>query len=122
MAARALGCSAVICMPTNSPEIKINAVRELGGTVELVGESFYEAQIQAQVGRVGQGRWVGARQGGTGGYPQAGGWASGMRDDVCCAGKHCGPANCCAAQRAHAWRGCCAAVAPSNWLASACAV
>jgi threonine dehydratase len=35
-------------MPTNSPDIKINAVRELGGTVELIGESFYEAQVQAQ--------------------------------------------------------------------------
>ncbi len=50
LAARTLGCKAVICMPTNSPEIKINAVKELGGIVELVGESFYEAQIQAQVG------------------------------------------------------------------------
>ena len=49
MAAAALGCTAVICMPTNSPEIKINAVRELGGTVQLVGESFYEAQAIAQV-------------------------------------------------------------------------
>lgn len=49
LAARTLGCSAVICMPTNSPEIKINAVRELGGTVELVGESFFEAQVQAMV-------------------------------------------------------------------------
>ncbi|KAI7838609.1 hypothetical protein COHA_007616 [Chlorella ohadii] len=48
LAARTLGCKAVICMPTNSPEIKINAVKELGGIVELVGESFYEAQIQAQ--------------------------------------------------------------------------
>lgn len=49
LAARTLGCSAIICMPTNSPEIKIAAVRELGGTVELVGESFYEAQQAAQV-------------------------------------------------------------------------
>lgn len=42
LAARTLGCKAVICMPTNSPEIKVNAVKELGGIVELVGESFYE--------------------------------------------------------------------------------
>lgn len=49
LAARTLGCRAIICMPTNSPEIKINAVKELGGTVELVGESFFEAQIQAKV-------------------------------------------------------------------------
>lgn len=53
LAARTLGCSAIICMPTNAPVIKIDAVRELGGTVELVGESFFEAQQQAQV-------WVGA--------------------------------------------------------------
>ncbi|KAI3431360.1 hypothetical protein D9Q98_004417 [Chlorella vulgaris] len=48
LAARTLGCSAIICMPTNAPVIKIDAVRELGGTVELVGESFFEAQQQAQ--------------------------------------------------------------------------
>ena len=45
LAARTLGCKAVICMPTNSPEIKINAVKELGGIVELVGESFYEVRL-----------------------------------------------------------------------------
>ena len=28
------GCQATICMPVNSPEIKINAVRKLGGTGE----------------------------------------------------------------------------------------
>ena len=43
------GCSAVICMPENSPEIKVNAVRRLGGEVELVGESFYEAMQHALV-------------------------------------------------------------------------
>jgi threonine dehydratase len=47
MAAKALGCKATIVMPTNSPEIKINAVKKLGGTVELSGESFYEAQLHA---------------------------------------------------------------------------
>ena len=42
-----------------SPEIKIKAVKELGATVQLVGDSFYEAQVIAQVcagvggGRVG---------------------------------------------------------------------
>ena len=30
------GCRAVVCMPTNSPEIKIAAVQRLGGEVELV--------------------------------------------------------------------------------------
>lgn len=53
LAARTLGCKAVICMPTNSPEIKINAVKELGGIVELVGESFYE------VSRLGNGNECG---------------------------------------------------------------
>ncbi|PRW39107.1 threonine deaminase isoform A [Chlorella sorokiniana] len=48
LAAKTLGCKAVICMPTNSPEIKVNAVKELGGIVKLVGESFYEAQFEAQ--------------------------------------------------------------------------
>ncbi|KAI8466923.1 MAG: tryptophan synthase beta subunit-like PLP-dependent enzyme [Monoraphidium minutum] len=56
LAARTLGCSAVICMPTNSPEIKIAAVRELGGTVQLVGESFYEAQVIAQEIAIAEGR------------------------------------------------------------------
>ena len=51
-----------------SAEIKINAVKELGGTVELVGESFLEAQQVAQVGTQGPrcrpaGGWRGARRG-----------------------------------------------------------
>jgi len=48
-------------MPTTTPDIKVKAVRALGGNVELVGESYQEAQAYAQVrlGRgVGQG-WVG---------------------------------------------------------------
>ncbi|KAL4440476.1 hypothetical protein ABPG75_003477 [Micractinium tetrahymenae] len=56
LAARTLGCSAVVCMPTNSPQIKIDAVRELGGTVELVGESFFEAQVHAQARAAAEGR------------------------------------------------------------------
>lgn len=36
-------------MPTNSPEIKIEAVRKLGGTVELEGESFFESMQHALV-------------------------------------------------------------------------
>lgn len=43
------GCSAVICMPTSTPDIKVKAVAALGGTVELVGESYQEAQAHAQV-------------------------------------------------------------------------
>lgn len=37
-------------MPVNTPEIKVNNVRRLGGQVELVGESYQEAQTYAQVG------------------------------------------------------------------------
>ena len=36
-------------MPVTTPEIKINAVRKMGGTVELVGESYSETQLHAQV-------------------------------------------------------------------------
>ena len=43
------GCKATICMPVTTPEIKINAVRKMGGTVELVGESYSETQLHAQV-------------------------------------------------------------------------
>ncbi len=43
------GCKAIICMPVTTPEIKINAVRKMGGTVELVGESYSETQLHAQV-------------------------------------------------------------------------
>jgi hypothetical protein len=44
------GCKATICMPVNTPDIKVNNVRRLGGLVELVGESYQEAQTYAQVG------------------------------------------------------------------------
>lgn len=48
LGAARLGCKAIICMPTNTPEIKVAAVRALGGTVELVGESYQETQAYAQ--------------------------------------------------------------------------
>ena len=44
------GCHAVICMPTTTPDIKVKAVRALGGAVDLCGESYQEAQAHAQVG------------------------------------------------------------------------
>ena len=53
LAARRLGCSAVIVMPVTTPDIKVTAVRALGGEVELVGESYQEAQAHAQVWRCG---------------------------------------------------------------------
>ncbi len=42
------GCTATICMPVTTPDIKIDAVRRLGGVVELVGESYSETQAHAQ--------------------------------------------------------------------------
>lgn len=47
MSARALGCEAIICMPTSTPSIKVDAVRALGGTVELVGANFDETNAHA---------------------------------------------------------------------------
>lgn len=48
LAASKLGCEAIICMPENTPEIKVAAVRALGGNVKLVGESYQETQSYAQ--------------------------------------------------------------------------
>ena len=48
MSARELGCRAVIVMPTTSPQVKIDAVRRLGGEVVLAGKSFTDAYNHAQ--------------------------------------------------------------------------
>lgn len=47
LAARRLGCRAVIVMPTTSPQVKVDAVRSLGGEVVLAGESFTDAYNHA---------------------------------------------------------------------------
>jgi threonine dehydratase len=47
LAASVLGCKATICMPTSTPQIKLAAVRRLGGTVDLAGESYSETQAHA---------------------------------------------------------------------------
>jgi len=47
LAASRLGCAATICMPVSTPAIKVDAVRRLGGAVELVGGSYTEAQAAA---------------------------------------------------------------------------
>lgn len=36
-------------MPVNTPGIKVESVRKLGGTVELVGESYQETQVRGGV-------------------------------------------------------------------------
>lgn len=48
LAASKLGCEATIVMPVTTPQIKINAVRRLGGQVVLSGESFSDAFKHAQ--------------------------------------------------------------------------
>jgi len=45
--ARTLGLRAVIVMPQTTPQIKVDAVRALGGEVVLVGDSYAEAQAHA---------------------------------------------------------------------------
>ncbi|MDB5410299.1 MAG: ilvA [Rhodospirillales bacterium] len=47
LAARKLGCRAVIVMPVTTPSIKIDAVRSLGGEVELHGDAFDDAYTHA---------------------------------------------------------------------------
>ncbi|EFJ39510.1 hypothetical protein VOLCADRAFT_108615 [Volvox carteri f. nagariensis] len=47
LAASKMGCTSIICMPVNTPEIKVANVRKLGGQVVLVGESYQEAQAAA---------------------------------------------------------------------------
>jgi threonine dehydratase len=49
LAARQLGCRAVIVMPVTTPSIKIDAVRSLGGEVELHGDAFDDAYAHAMM-------------------------------------------------------------------------
>jgi threonine dehydratase len=46
--ARHLGMTALIVMPRTTPEIKVDAVRELGGEVELAGDSFADAKARCE--------------------------------------------------------------------------
>jgi len=48
LAAKKLGCRAVIVMPLTTPAIKVDAVRRLGGEVRLHGDSFDEAATEAR--------------------------------------------------------------------------
>ena len=47
LAAAKVGCRAVIVMPTTTPAIKIDAVKNLGGEAVLAGDSFDEAYAHA---------------------------------------------------------------------------
>jgi threonine dehydratase len=47
LGASKLGCRAVIVMPTTTPQMKIEAVKALGGEVVLVGDSYSDAHKHA---------------------------------------------------------------------------
>lgn len=47
LSGRALGIRACIVMPTTTPAIKVDAVRNFGGEVALHGDSYHEAQVEA---------------------------------------------------------------------------
>jgi threonine dehydratase len=47
LSAHRLGCRAVIVMPTTTPQLKIEAVKALGGEVLLHGESYSDAYTHA---------------------------------------------------------------------------
>jgi threonine dehydratase len=48
LAAKRLGCRAVIVMPVTTPQVKVQAVKARGGEVVLVGDSFDEASAHAR--------------------------------------------------------------------------
>ncbi|RAL51670.1 hypothetical protein DM860_010388 [Cuscuta australis] len=48
LAAKKLGCTAVIVMPVTTPEIKWKSVERLGASVVRVGDTYDEAQAYAQ--------------------------------------------------------------------------
>ncbi len=55
LAAKRLGCRAVIVMPVTTPKVKIDAVRTLGAVVTMFGDSFSDAfshakEVQAEQG------------------------------------------------------------------------
>ena len=47
LASKRLGCRAVVVMPVTTPQLKVDAVRALGGEVHLHGDSFSDAYTQA---------------------------------------------------------------------------
>jgi threonine dehydratase len=49
LSGRKLGTRAVIVMPTTTPQVKVDAVRALGGEVVLHGESYFDANAHALV-------------------------------------------------------------------------
>ncbi|XP_030958899.1 threonine dehydratase 1 biosynthetic, chloroplastic-like [Quercus lobata] len=56
LAAKKLGCNAVIAMPVTTPEIKWQSVKKLGATVVLVGDAYDETQAYAKKRAIEEGR------------------------------------------------------------------
>ncbi|GAV76823.1 PALP domain-containing protein/Thr_dehydrat_C domain-containing protein [Cephalotus follicularis] len=56
LAAKKLGCNAIVAMPVTTPEIKWQSVEKLGATVVLVGDSYDEAQAYAKKRSLEEGR------------------------------------------------------------------
>ena len=50
------GCQATICMPPTTTPLKIDAVRRLGAEIELVGATYAEAQVHAQMRAAAEGK------------------------------------------------------------------
>jgi len=48
LAAKKLGCRAIIFMPTTTPDIKRESVENLGGEVRLIGDSYSDAGVAAR--------------------------------------------------------------------------
>jgi len=48
LAARRLGCHALVVMPTTTPSLKVDAVRALGAEVVLFGDSYSDAHTHAR--------------------------------------------------------------------------
>ncbi len=48
LSARELGIKGIIVMPQTTPDIKVNAVKSLGGHVVLAGDSYDEAHLHAR--------------------------------------------------------------------------
>jgi len=48
LAAQRMGCQASIVMPVTTPQVKVDAVRALGGDVVLFGDSYSDAAVHAR--------------------------------------------------------------------------
>ncbi len=63
----AQGCKATICMPPTTTPLKVDAVRRLGAEIELVGATYAEAQVHAQMRAAAEGKVRGPGAGGRAG-------------------------------------------------------